>query len=90
MAISVLAFMLLLQLPRIFGFGHLFQLKDCGANRVAYSCSHGQELFYLNENVVSKDTFCKTLQLYMANGCDAKFYFGSTSCGLGVSFGMEY
>ncbi|KAK4265256.1 hypothetical protein QN277_026332 [Acacia crassicarpa] len=89
MAITVFAFMLLLQLPRIFGFGDLFQLKDCGANRVAYSCSHGQEIFYLNENVVSKDTFCKTLQLYMANGCDAKYYFGSTSCGLGVSFGRK-
>ncbi|XP_054807020.1 calmodulin-binding receptor-like cytoplasmic kinase 3 [Prosopis cineraria] len=89
MAITALAFMLLLQLPRIFGFGDFLQSKGCGANWVAYSYSHGQELFYINGNVVNKDTFCKALQLYMVNGCDAKCYFASTSCGLEVSFGRK-
>ncbi|XP_028760776.1 calmodulin-binding receptor-like cytoplasmic kinase 3 [Neltuma alba] len=89
MAIAVLAFMLLLQLPRIFGSGDLLQAKDCGANWVAYSYSYGHELFYINGNVVSKDNFCRTLQFYMVNGCDAKHYFGSTRCGREVSFGRK-
>lgn len=90
MAITVLVLVMLLLLQIDYGFGDLFWSKDCGENWGAYSFDHDQELFYINGNVVGKDIFCKTLQLYMENGCVAKYYFGSTSCGLGISFGMEY
>lgn len=82
--------MLLLQLPRIFGSGLYLQSKNCGADRIAYLYSRDQELFYINGNVVKKVTFCKTLQLYIANGCHVKDYIGTNSCALDVSSGMNY
>lgn len=90
MAITALLFMLLLQIPRILGSGDFLQSKDCGENWVAYLNSHSQELFYINGNVVNKVTFCKTLQLYLANGCDANHYLGKSNCALDVSFGRDF
>lgn len=89
MAITALFLMLLLQLATIFTSGVFLQSRDCGANWVAYSYSHGQELYFINKNLVNKDTFCKTLQLYIANGCDVKDYFQNTNCTLNVSIGMD-
>lgn len=80
---------LLLQLSTIFGSEVVLQTKGCGDNLVANSySSHGEELFYINGNVVNKVDFCKALQLYIANGCDLKDYFGSNNCvlDLNVSF----
>lgn len=90
MAIIGLFLVLLLQLSTIFGSEVVLQSKDCGADWVAHSySSHGQELFYINGNVVNKVTFCEALQLYIAEGCDVKDYFGSVKCVMGdVSFGM--
>lgn len=80
---------LLLQLSTIFGSEVVLQTKGCGDNLVANSySSYGEELFYINGNVVNKNDFCKALQLYIANGCDVKDYFGSNNCvlDLDVSF----
>ncbi|KAK7330046.1 hypothetical protein VNO77_24231 [Canavalia gladiata] len=86
MAITTLFLVLLLQLSRIFGSAIVLQSKDCGTDRVAHSYSnHGQELFYINRNVVNKVAFCEALQLYIANGCDVKDYFGSINCVLDVN-----
>ena len=48
----------------------------------------GQDLFYINGNVVNKVAFCEALQLYIAKGCDVKDYFGSVKCVVDDSFGM--
>ncbi|XP_061350718.1 calmodulin-binding receptor-like cytoplasmic kinase 3 [Gastrolobium bilobum] len=85
-AITALFLVLLLQLSTVFGSAVFFQSKGCGTNWVAYSySSRGQDLFYINGNVVNKVAFCKALQLYIANGCDVKDYFGSNNCALDVS-----
>jgi hypothetical protein len=91
MDVTVVFLVLLLQLSTIFGSEVVLQTKGCGDNLVANSySSHGEELFYKNGNVVNKSDFCKALQLYIANGCDVKDYFGSNNCvlDLDVSFGM--
>ncbi|TKY54800.1 Calmodulin-binding receptor cytoplasmic kinase 3 [Spatholobus suberectus] len=80
MAITALFLVLLLQLSTIFG-EVVLQSKECGTDWVAHSySSHGQELFYINGNVVNKVAFCEALQLYIAEGCDVKDYFGSVKC----------
>ncbi|XP_012573542.1 calmodulin-binding receptor-like cytoplasmic kinase 3 isoform X2 [Cicer arietinum] len=88
--VTALFFVLLLQLSTIFGSEIVLQTKDCGNNWVAssYSNNHGEELFYINGNVVNKVDFCKAIQLYIAKGCDLKDYFGSNNCvlDLDVSF----
>jgi hypothetical protein len=91
MDVTVLFLVLLLQFSTIFGSEVLLQTKDCENNLVANSySSHGEELFYINRNVVNKVDFCKALQLYIANGCDLKDYFESNNCvlDLDVTFGM--
>jgi hypothetical protein len=91
MDVTVLFLVLLLQLSTIFGSEVVLETKDCGNNLVANSySSHGEELFYINRNVVNKVDFCKALQLYIANGCDLKDYFETNNCVLDfdVTFGM--
>lgn len=89
MAVAALFLLLLLQLATIFSSAVILKSKDCGNDRLAHSYSpHGQQLFYINGNVVNEVAFCKALQLYIANGCDVKDYFESKICGLDVSFGM--
>lgn len=92
MDVTALFLVLLLQLSTVFGSALVLKTKDCGNNNwVAYSySSHGQELFYINGNVVNKVDFCKALQLYIANGCNVKEdYYGSNNCALDASFGMD-
>ncbi|KAK7292027.1 hypothetical protein RIF29_07652 [Crotalaria pallida] len=88
MAIAGLFLLLFLQLATVFGSEVILQSKDCGNNWLAHSYSSlGEELFYINGNVVNKVDFCETLQLFIANGCDVKDYFGSNNCcALDVSF----
>ncbi|KAL9326174.1 hypothetical protein ACSQ67_006819 [Phaseolus vulgaris] len=87
MAISALFLVLLLQLSTIFCSEVVLQSKDCGTDWVAHSySSHGQELFYINGNVVNKVAFCEALQLYTEKGCDVKDYFESVKCVTDVSF----
>lgn len=88
MAITALFLVLLLQLSTILGSEVVLQSWDCGTDWVGHSySSHGQELFYINGNVVNKVAFCEALQLYIAKGCDVKDYFGSVKCVTDVSFG---
>nr|KYP44969.1 LOW QUALITY PROTEIN: Receptor-like protein kinase HERK 1 [Cajanus cajan] len=88
MAITALFLVLLLQLSTILGSEVVLQSRDCGTDWVGHSySSHGQELFYINGNVVNKVAFCEALQLYIAKGCDVKDYFGSVKCVTDVSFG---
>lgn len=89
MAISALFLVVLLQLSTIFGSEVVLQSKECGTDWVAHShASHGQELFYINGNVVDKVAFCESLQSYTEKGCDVNDYFGSVKCVTDVSFGM--
>ncbi|KAG4943003.1 hypothetical protein AAZX31_17G106400 [Glycine max] len=87
MAITVLFLVLLLQLWTVFGSEVVLQSRDCDSDWVAHSySSHGQDLFYINGNVVNKVAFCEALQLYIAKGCDVKDYFGSVKCVVDDSF----
>lgn len=87
MAITVLYLVILLQLSTFLGSSVVLQSKECGTDWLAHSySSHGQELFYINGNVVNQVSFCEALQLYIANGCDVKDYFGSSGCAVGGSF----
>ncbi|XP_014508696.1 calmodulin-binding receptor-like cytoplasmic kinase 3 [Vigna radiata var. radiata] len=87
MAISALFLVVLLQLSTIFGSEVVLQSKECGTDWVAHShASHGQELFYINGNVVDKVAFCESLQSYTEKGCDVNDYFGSVKCVTDVSF----
>ena len=89
MAIGALLLLLVLQLPDIFGSAIFLRSKDCGADSLAYSYSCDQELFYINGNSVDRVSFCKALQLYIANGCDVKDHFESNNCALDVYSGMD-
>ena len=83
--------MLLLQLSIISSSAVILRSNDCGTDWVAHSySSDGEELFYINGNVVNKVAFCEALQLYIANGCNLKDYFGSNNCAMDGSFGMDH
>ncbi|MED6164457.1 hypothetical protein PIB30_090279 [Stylosanthes scabra] len=87
MAIFALLLVLLLQLSTIFGSAVTLRPKDCGTDWVAHSySSEGEELFYINGNVVNKVAFCEALQLYITNDCELKDYFGSNNCAIDASF----
>ncbi|KAL4397845.1 hypothetical protein HN51_002379 [Arachis hypogaea] len=87
MAIFALLLMLLLQLSIISTSAVILRSNDCGTDWVARSySSDGEELFYINGNVVNKVAFCEALQLYIANGCNLKDYFGSNNCAMDGSF----
>lgn len=86
MGIAVLS--LLLQLPAIFASEFVIQSKDC-RDHIAYSSSHGHELFYINGNSVEKTIFCAALRTYYANGCILEGNLGSYHCLSDLSLGMH-
>lgn len=88
MAISALILLLLVQFPRTLASGFEIKSKICGADHIAYSNFLGDEFFYINGNLVDKDSFCKTLHFHHANDCVFESYFGSSYCELDLSLGM--
>ncbi|CAK8563469.1 unnamed protein product [Lathyrus sativus] len=90
---TVLFLVILLQLSTIFGSGDVLLTKDCGNDSVSVAnsiSSHGEELFYINGNVVSKVGFCKALKLYIVNGCDVNDYFESNHCVLDLDLDVSF
>ncbi|KAJ0799979.1 putative protein kinase RLK-Pelle-RLCK-IV family [Helianthus annuus] len=68
MGVILLSFVLLIQSSIIFASGFL-HLKACGTHHIGYSSDSKSKLFYLNEELVSKDLFCKSIKLHHANHC---------------------
>ncbi|CAL5339454.1 unnamed protein product [Camellia sinensis] len=69
MALVVLSFVLVVQLPRISASQLSIQSKVCGTDHISYSSSSGNDFFYINGKLVDKNLFCKALKLYRANHC---------------------
>lgn len=64
----LLSFLLLIQIPFIFASGVL-HVKGCNTYDIGYSTDFNHKLFYLNGELVSKDSFCKSIKSYHANHC---------------------
>ncbi|KAE9609746.1 hypothetical protein Lal_00006096 [Lupinus albus] len=87
MAIAASFLLLFLQLSTIFSSAVILQSRDCGNDWLAHSYSSlGEEIFYINGNVVNKIAFCEAVQLYIEKDCGLKDYFGSHNCALDASF----
>ncbi|XP_024021754.1 calmodulin-binding receptor-like cytoplasmic kinase 3 isoform X1 [Morus notabilis] len=82
----MLSVLLLVQFPTIFGF--VIESKVC-ADLIAYSSSYGNELFYVNGNLVGKDLFCEALFTYNENGCNIEEHLKSDYCQFYVSTGRK-
>ncbi|KAF4378353.1 hypothetical protein G4B88_025846 [Cannabis sativa] len=84
MDFAILSLLLLVQLSAIFTSGFVVESKVCN-DLVAYSNSYGDELFYINGNLVEKDLFCEALLSYNGNGCNLEGYLRNDHCQLDVS-----
>ncbi|KAK8501324.1 hypothetical protein V6N11_057409 [Hibiscus sabdariffa] len=69
MVASLFSLVLFMQLPGFFASSIEVKSKICGDDHIIYSTSYGDELFYLNGNLVDKVLFCKSLQLHHAHHC---------------------
>ncbi|KAE8688152.1 sucrose-phosphate synthase family protein [Hibiscus syriacus] len=67
MVASMFSLVLFLQLSRFFSSSMGVKYKICGDDHIVFSTSYGDELFYLNGNLVDKVFFCKTIQLHHAD-----------------------
>ncbi|CAH1449121.1 unnamed protein product [Lactuca virosa] len=76
MEVILLSFLLLIQIPIIFASGVL-PLKGCNTYNIHYSSNYNHKLFYLNGELVSKDSFCKSLKSNHANDCFINTNLGS-------------
>ncbi|KAI3790316.1 hypothetical protein L2E82_03268 [Cichorium intybus] len=62
------SFLLLMQLPIIFTI-RLAHTEPCGTYTIHYWSDFDHELFFLNGELVNKDSFCKFVKLYHSNHC---------------------
>ncbi|GMP60209.1 hypothetical protein CsSME_00023177 [Camellia sinensis var. sinensis] len=69
MALVVLSFVLVVQLPRVSASQLSIQSQVCGTDHISYSSNSGNDFFYINGKLVDKNLFCKALKLYRANHC---------------------
>ncbi|KAK6941706.1 Serine-threonine/tyrosine-protein kinase, catalytic domain, partial [Dillenia turbinata] len=69
MSVVLLSLFLLLQLPVSFASQVVITWTVCGNDHIAYSSVLGNQLFYVNGNLVDKDSFCKVLQFHPVNSC---------------------
>lgn len=76
MEVILLSFLLLIQIPIIFASGVL-PLKGCNTYNIQFSSNYNHKLFYLNGELVSKDSFCKSLKSNHANDCFINTNLGS-------------
>lgn len=67
MAVAMSSLFLLLQLPLTLGSDLVVWSKYCGADQISSISSSGNELFYINGNLVDKDLFCKAVKYYYEN-----------------------
>ncbi|KAK6945160.1 Serine-threonine/tyrosine-protein kinase, catalytic domain [Dillenia turbinata] len=69
MSVVLLSLLLLLQLPVSFASRVMITSRVCGNDHIAYSSFLGNQLFYVNGNLVDKDSFCKVLKFHPVNSC---------------------
>lgn len=91
MAVGVLSLFLLLQLPVALGSDLVLWSKYCGSDEISCINSSGNELFYINGNLVDKDLFCSAIKYYYENHCIFEGKLGSgNNCGLDLQSGMYH
>ncbi|OVA03765.1 Protein kinase domain [Macleaya cordata] len=84
-----------IQLSNIFVTGSVTWSRNWRANWLTYSSSSDQELFYINDNEVVKDSFCKALEYWYETGCFVDSSLeewgraGRKYCGLKISLGTN-
>lgn len=84
-AAALFCLLLSTQFSRILCADFAVQSAVCGSDRIAYSDSYGNELFYLNGNRVNKILFCKALHCFHSeNRCLLKGFLESDYCGLDI------
>ncbi|KAK1400060.1 Protein kinase domain-containing protein [Heracleum sosnowskyi] len=67
-AVVLFSLLLLVQLPAVLS-SRLIQSASCGTYSVSSASNSGHELFYVNDKLVDRQLFCKTLKIYMSNHC---------------------
>uniref|UniRef100_A0A2P2LPT6 non-specific serine/threonine protein kinase n=1 Tax=Rhizophora mucronata TaxID=61149 RepID=A0A2P2LPT6_RHIMU len=85
MAIRPLSLLLLVQFLSILAYGFEIQSIICGADHITYAKVHGDELLYINGNLVDRDSFCKAIQFYHADDCVFEDFSTNSYCGLDLS-----
>ncbi|KAI8023902.1 Calmodulin-binding receptor-like cytoplasmic kinase 3 [Camellia lanceoleosa] len=90
MALVVLSFVLVVQLPRISASQLSIQSKVCGTDHISYSSNSGNDFFYINGKLVDKNLFCKALKLYRANHCFMTEDDINHFCGLDLPLGRKF
>ncbi|CAI9787386.1 unnamed protein product [Fraxinus pennsylvanica] len=85
MALVLLSLLLLVQSPSISASGLLQHIKACGTYHISYLGNPGQELFYIDGNLVDKYLFCKAVRIYHENHCSVTRNIGNQYCGLEFS-----
>lgn len=88
-AVVLLSFLLLVQFPAVFS-SRLIQPASCGTYRVRSLSNSGQELFYINDKLVDRQLFCKTLKLYVSNHCFIGTKIVNRYCVLNLALGIYY
>lgn len=83
-AVVLLNFLLLVQLPAVHS-SRLIQSTSCGTCSVSSLSTSGHELFYINEKLMDRQLFCKTLKLYMSNHCFISTKIANRYCGLNLA-----
>lgn len=88
-AVVLLSLLLLVQLPAVLS-SRLIQSASCGTYGVSPVSSSGQESFYINDKLVDRQLFCKTLKLYMSKHCFSSTKLVNRYCGLNIALGIHY
>ncbi|KAE8713940.1 Calmodulin-binding receptor-like cytoplasmic kinase 3 [Hibiscus syriacus] len=82
MVASMFSLVLFMQLSIFFAASMEVKSKIFGDDNIVYSTSYGDELFYLNGDLVDRVLFCKTIQLHHADHCVFEGYNDATNyCG---------
>lgn len=88
MSIAWVALLLSLQFLRISASGFVLESKDCADDQIGYSIYAGEELFFINGDLVDKSLFCTALRSYFVNHCSVDELPGFSRCRLDNSQGM--
>ncbi|PKI72708.1 hypothetical protein CRG98_006916, partial [Punica granatum] len=85
MSIALVTLLLSMIFLGISASGFVLDSKDCADDRIGYSVHSGQELFFINGDLVDKSLFCNALQSYYINHCSVEEFPGFSHCWLDLS-----
>ncbi|KAK4762526.1 hypothetical protein SAY86_008294 [Trapa natans] len=82
MSISLGFLLLVLRPLGICASGLVLESRDCLDDRIGYSVYQGQELFFINDDLVDKSLFCHALHSYFVYHCSVEKLLVFSLCGL--------